>query len=188
MAYVGKDLKDHQVPSPLLGTGCQPQDQIAQASSNLALTVFSNGASTTSPGNLCQCLITLWEKNFPLTSHLNLPFYFKDIPPCPITIRPCKKSLPLLLKYWNAAVRFSWNLSSPCWTSPALSNGNFFTVHKQAWYNIYGNIYHKYNDIWYLSAHLSSYFIYWTATSWSNGFVKEIERMHKAKTLTDSVT
>jgi len=79
MAYVGKDLKDHQVPSPLLGTGCQPQDQIAQASSNLALTVFSNGASTTSPGNLCQCLITLWEKNFPLTSHLNLLFYFKDL-------------------------------------------------------------------------------------------------------------
>ena len=40
----------------------------------------------------------LWVKNFSFTSNLNLPFFqFKAILPCAITIRPYKKSLPLLL-------------------------------------------------------------------------------------------
>jgi len=36
------------------------------------------------------------SKNFHLTFNLNLPSWFKAVPQCPVSIRPCKKSLSLL--------------------------------------------------------------------------------------------
>jgi len=45
-----------------------------RASSNPALNVSRDGASTTSLGNLCHCLTIFTVKNFFLISSLNLPF------------------------------------------------------------------------------------------------------------------
>ena len=47
--------------------------RLLRAPSNLALNVSRNGASTTSLGNLVQCLTTLIVKYFFLISSLNLP-------------------------------------------------------------------------------------------------------------------
>ncbi|KAK4810670.1 hypothetical protein QYF61_007470 [Mycteria americana] len=66
------------------GQGCQlspiwsaktviPQIRLLRAPSNLTLNVSRDGASTTSLGNLFQCLTTLIVKNFFLKSSLNLP-------------------------------------------------------------------------------------------------------------------
>ncbi|KAK4826701.1 hypothetical protein QYF61_010916 [Mycteria americana] len=62
--------------------------RLLKAPSNLALNISRDGASTTSLGNLVQCLSTLIVKNF---------FLFKATTPCPITIGPCKKSLSSFL-------------------------------------------------------------------------------------------
>ncbi|KAK4810857.1 hypothetical protein QYF61_008829 [Mycteria americana] len=51
---------------------CQRGDQVAQKS-NLTLNVSRDGASTTSLGNLFQCLTTLTVKDFFLKASLNLP-------------------------------------------------------------------------------------------------------------------
>jgi len=54
---------------------------LLKALSNLALKTFREGASTTSLGNLFQCLTTLTEKNFFLISNLNLlSFSLKLLP------------------------------------------------------------------------------------------------------------
>ena len=62
------------------------QPRLPRATSSLALNASRDGASTTSLGNLFQCVTTLCMKNFHLISNLNLPSQFKTIPPCPITI------------------------------------------------------------------------------------------------------
>jgi len=75
MAWVRRDLKDHQVPIPLHRQGCQPLshvlDQIVQGH-NLALSTSRDEASATSLGRLSQHLTTLSVKNFPLTFDPNL--------------------------------------------------------------------------------------------------------------------
>ena len=58
---------------PCYVQGHQPPDQAARATSSLALNVSRDGASTTSLGNLFQCVTTLCVKNFLLISNLNLP-------------------------------------------------------------------------------------------------------------------
>ena len=64
MAWVEKDHNDHPVSTPCCGQGCQPQDQLPRATSSLALNASRDGASTASLGNLFQCVITPWVKNF----------------------------------------------------------------------------------------------------------------------------
>jgi len=57
------------------------QIRLLRAPSNLALSVFRDGASTTSMGSLCQGFTTLTVKNFFLVSSLNLPsFNLKPLP------------------------------------------------------------------------------------------------------------
>jgi len=36
MASIGRDLEDHQTPTPCHGQGCQPLDKAPRAPSNLA--------------------------------------------------------------------------------------------------------------------------------------------------------
>jgi len=76
MVWVGRDLEDHLVPTPLpwAGTpstrpGCYP------VPSNLALNTAREGAATASLGSLFQCFTTLTVKNFFLISNLNLPSF-----------------------------------------------------------------------------------------------------------------
>ena len=76
--------------------GCQPPDQAAQSHIQSGLECLMWRASTTSFGNLFQCVTTLRVKNFLQISNLNLPSQLKTIPPCPITIHPCKQTFPLL--------------------------------------------------------------------------------------------
>ena len=50
------------------------QTRLPRAASSLALNASRDGASTTSFGNLFQCVTTLRVKNFLLISNLNLPY------------------------------------------------------------------------------------------------------------------
>lgn len=63
MVWIGNDLKDYLVPTPLA---------LLKTPSNLALYTSRDGKSTTSLSNLCQCLATLAVKNFFCISNLNL--------------------------------------------------------------------------------------------------------------------
>ena len=60
----------------------QPQlHQVLRAPSSLTLGVSRDGAPTTSPGNLCQCLTTLIVKAFFLISNINLlPLSLQQFP------------------------------------------------------------------------------------------------------------
>ena len=110
MSYVGSDLKVHLVSIPYYAQCCHPpvvpppesntlQIRLPRAPSNLVLNDFRDGAPTASQGSLCQCLTTLWVKNYSLTSNLNLPS--SSLIPFLIlitnSIRLCKKSVSLLL-------------------------------------------------------------------------------------------
>ena len=76
MVWVGRDLSDHLVATPLPGAGTpSTRPGYSKHPSNLALNTSSDGASTTSLGNLFQCLTTLPVQNFFLTSNLNLPSF-----------------------------------------------------------------------------------------------------------------
>ena len=68
-------LKGHLVQPPCSEHGHPQVDQVLRAPSSLTLGVSRDGASTTSLGNLLQCLITLTVTNFFLTSNLNLPSF-----------------------------------------------------------------------------------------------------------------
>ena len=67
------NFKGHLVQLPCNEQGHLQLHQVLRAPSSLTLSVSRNGASTTSLGNLCQCLTTLTVKNFYLISNLNLP-------------------------------------------------------------------------------------------------------------------
>jgi len=56
---------------PCYAQGCQPPDQAAQSHIQPGLECPRDGASTTSLGNLFQCVTTLYVKNFLLISNLN---------------------------------------------------------------------------------------------------------------------
>ena len=77
--------------------GCQLLDQVmdqiwTRAPSSLALNTSSSRASTAALGSLFQHLTTLLEKNFFLTSNLNLPSF--SLKPFPLLLSPstCVKS------------------------------------------------------------------------------------------------
>ena len=75
MARVGRDFKDHSVPIHCCGQGCRPLDQAAQGSMQTGLEHIQGWGTHSSSEQLCQCLTTLWVKNFYLTSNLNLPSF-----------------------------------------------------------------------------------------------------------------
>lgn len=56
-------------------------------------------------GSLYHCLTSLWESNFPVTSKCKSPLSeFQIIPPCPVTIKLCKKPASILF------ISFVWIL------------------------------------------------------------------------------
>ena len=63
------------------------QPGLPRAPSSLALNASRDGASTTSLGNLFQCITTLWVKNFLLISNLNLPCL--SLKPFPLVLSRC---------------------------------------------------------------------------------------------------
>ena len=67
-------LKGHLVHLPCTEQGRLQCHQVLRAPSSLTLSVSRDRASTSSLGNLCQCLTTLIVKNVFLTPNLNLPY------------------------------------------------------------------------------------------------------------------
>ena len=67
-------LKGHLVQIPCSEQGHLQLHQVLRAPSSLTLRVSKDGASTTSLGNLCQCLTTSTVKKFFFISTLNLFF------------------------------------------------------------------------------------------------------------------
>ena len=81
-AKIGRNLKDHSVPTSCHGQGCHPPDQSAQGPFQPGLECLqAYGASTVFLGSLFQFLTTLWVKNFFPMSKLNFPsFILKPFP------------------------------------------------------------------------------------------------------------
>jgi len=74
------------------------ETRLLTAPSNLTWNVSRDGASTTSLGNLYQCLTIPNSKEFLLyIQSKSTLFQFEAITPCPITTGPCKRSLSSLL-------------------------------------------------------------------------------------------
>jgi len=85
MVWVGRDLKDHLVPTPpAMSRDIFHQPRVLRAPSNLALNTAREGAATASLDSLGQCLTTLMVKNFFLTSDLNLPSF--SLEPFPLVL------------------------------------------------------------------------------------------------------
>ena len=76
MARVGRDLKDHEAPTPCHRQGCETPhsiaDQLPSATSNLAFNTSRDGATTTSLDSLFQHPTNLIVKNFPQSSLISL--------------------------------------------------------------------------------------------------------------------
>jgi len=74
MVRVGRNLKEHLVPTPpAISRDILHWTRLLRAPSRLALNTAREGASTTSLGNLFQCFTTFMVKNFFL-SNLNLSY------------------------------------------------------------------------------------------------------------------
>ena len=87
-------FKVTQLQPPSIGRDISHQTALLTAPSSLALNTSREGASTTSLGNLFQCLTTLTVNNsFLSLSESNL-FQFKAVCPHPIATCPYKKFLP----------------------------------------------------------------------------------------------
>ena len=80
--WFGRDLKDHQVPTPCQRQRCQPLHQVLD---QMAQGPHPPGMEHPQPflGSLFQHLISLsLSKNLPLTSNINVPsFSLKPFPP-----------------------------------------------------------------------------------------------------------
>lgn len=73
MVYVGRDLKDHLVPTPLPWGGTpRTRTSFLRAPSSLVYNTDRDRASATSLGNLFQSHHPIIANNFLLTSRLNL--------------------------------------------------------------------------------------------------------------------
>ena len=80
-----------------MGRVANHYNRLSKIPSSLALNASRDGASTTSLGNLFQCVTILWVKNFSFDVKKKSPlFQFKSISLCPDAIRPRKKSVPIL--------------------------------------------------------------------------------------------
>ena len=85
------------------------QTRLPRATSSLALNACRDGASTTSLGNLFQCVTTLCVKNLLLISNLNLPC--PSLKPFPLVLSPSilinshsPSCLYAPFKYWKATM------------------------------------------------------------------------------------
>jgi len=107
-----RTLRGHLVELSCNEQGHPQLNQAAQSPSSLTSHVSKDGASTTSPGNLCQCLTT--HKLFSYIQSESPLFYFETISPCPITADPAKEFvlffLPAPFRYGKAALRSPWSL------------------------------------------------------------------------------
>jgi len=93
MVWVGRDLKDHLVPTPpAMGRDIFHQPRLLRAPSNMALNTAREGAATASLGNLGQCLTTLMGKNFFPISHQNLPSFSLEPFPHVLSLHTLVKS------------------------------------------------------------------------------------------------
>ena len=100
---------------PYYVQGCQPLDQAAQSHIQPGLDAYRDGASTTSLGNLFQCVTTLCVKKFLLIFNLNLPCLSLKQFPLVLSLSTLvnshiSSSLYTPFKYWKATVRFSQSL------------------------------------------------------------------------------
>ena len=91
------------------------QTRLPRATSSLALNSSRDGASTTSLGNLFQCVTTLCVKKFLLIFNLNLPCLSLKQFPLVLSLSTLvnshiSSSLYTPFKYWKATVRFSQSL------------------------------------------------------------------------------
>ena len=105
MVWLGRDLKDHLVPTSLPWTG----------TSSTRLGCSELNPTWPSLGNLCQCLTTLMVKNVFLISNLNLPSCSLEPFPLVLSLHTLVKSpSPSFLwapfRYWKAALRSPWTL------------------------------------------------------------------------------
>ena len=89
--------------------------RMLRAPSNLTLSACMDGASTTTPGNLFQCLTTLIVKNYFLIYSLNIPSFSLKLFPLALSLQTLLKSLsPSFLqppfKFQKATLRSPWSL------------------------------------------------------------------------------
>ena len=73
MAWVEKDHNTHAVPTPCYVQGRHPADQAAQSHIQPGLECLQGWGIHSLLGQPVQCVTTLWVKNFPLISNVNLP-------------------------------------------------------------------------------------------------------------------
>ena len=91
--------------------------------SSLTLNISKDGTSTTTLGNMFQCLITLIAKNFFLISSLNLPSF--SLKPLPLVLSETllrslySSFLQTPFRYWKAALRCPWNFLFSKLNSPS---------------------------------------------------------------------
>jgi len=78
--------KGHLVQIPSSEQGHLQLDQVLRFPSGLTLCVSTDGASTSSPLKLCQCLTTFILNNFFLLSNLILPSFSSK--PFPLVLSP----------------------------------------------------------------------------------------------------
>lgn len=100
MDCVGRDFRDHLVPNPPpMGRDTIIETGLLRVMFNLAWNTSRVGASATSLGILPQCLNALTAPNVFLIFNQSLFSSLTVIPPCPITISPCRKVLSSLKAY-----------------------------------------------------------------------------------------
>ena len=115
VAQVGRDLKDHESPTPCHRQGHQPPHLPGFPEPHPAwpwTPPWMDGVPTTSLDSMFQHLTTLTVKDFPLTSNLNLPsLNLKPFPLVLLLSTPLESWLPSCLqapfRYWKAAIRSS---------------------------------------------------------------------------------
>ena len=116
MAWVEKDHNDYRVSTPhAICRVTNHQTKLPRATSSLAFYASRDGASTTSLGNLFQCVTTIFVKNFLLISNQNLPC--PSLKPFPLVLllstlinNRSSSCLYTPFKYWKAALRSAWSL------------------------------------------------------------------------------
>ena len=86
-------VKAHLVQPPAMSSDVFNQIRLLRALSDLTMNIARDGASTTSLGNLCQCLATLIIEKFFLISSLNPPFFSLKLSPLVLLPQALLKTL-----------------------------------------------------------------------------------------------
>jgi len=114
MAWVGRDLTTHPVP-PSAISRVAPTSSAAQGAIQPGLECLQIWGTHSFSGQLCQCLTTLSEKKFPLTSNLNLSLLAWNHSPLSCHHLEKAMKVPKLLAvpshlplHWDAGHRGPW--------------------------------------------------------------------------------